>query len=552
MSAVPQNDHHTGPIAYFCAEFGLESYLPWYAGGLGVLAGDTLKQAADDQVPMVGIGLLYRGEAAIQVLTQEGEQQEADQPFDPVAAGLEHVYVDDMPLFIKVHLTEIDVWVRCWKKTLSDKVSLYLLDTDTDQNQISERSITHVLYAGTEETVIKQQLILGIGGVKLLHALDIHPTMYHVQEGRPAFLHWQLIRSYMDDHGLHFDEAREQAKQKTVYTNHTLVAAGNQGYDSHLLKRYATYYAQKMGISVETLLDPGKENDPDRFYVTRFALNTSRRASGVSQLHTDLSAKTWPGYTWVNITNGVHLPTWQDATTASLVNDPAGLWRRHIENKRTLANFVHDRTGFGYNPDQLVITWARRLAGYKRFGALFDDITRLVALVKQLDRPIQILMSGKAHRYDSAGKQQLQSIIQLFQTELAGHALFIPNYDLDVARHLAQGSDLWLNTPEAGREACGTSGMKAISNGVLQCTTIDGWTTEVDWAGIGWTLSDQNVSQDIYRVLETEVVPMFYNRNEHGIPEEWVKRMQASMKLSEKFSAKRMLAEYQEKLYGST
>jgi glycogen phosphorylase len=537
------------PIAYFCAEFGLEPKYPWYAGGLGVLAGDTLKQANDEKFPMVGIGLMYRGEASQQVLTLDGQQEEVDSLFDPLTNGIEHVYQDDEPLFIKVHLTEIDVWLRVWKKTLGDSVTLYLLDTDTDQNQLSERSITHLLYSGTEESVIKQQLLLGIGGVKVLHHLGIHPSVYHVQEGRPSFLHWQLIRAYMEQNGMDFMEAREQARQKTVYTNHTLVGAGNPSYDASLLKRYAQYYADKMGVNVETLLEVGLEGDPDRFFVTRFALNTSVRASGVSQLHTKLSAESWPGYDWMNITNGVHLPTWQDPTLKSLQDKPAELWQRHQQLKQNLSEFVQRRTGYSYNPDHLVITWARRLAGYKRFTALFEDLERLVAILKNTNRPVQLLMAGKAHRLDTTGKQLLQEIVGYMQNELSGQALFIPNYDLEVANYLVKGSDLWLNTPELGKEACGTSGMKAISNGVVNCTVADGWSAEVEWFGKGWTLDSERISEDLYQKLEHEIVPLYYQRSAHGVPEQWVQMMQASMTLSEQFSAARMLKEYREKLY---
>jgi glycogen phosphorylase len=536
-------------VAYFCAEFGIESRLPWYAGGLGILAGDTLKQAADSGRPVVGIGLLYRGEGSIQQLSLEGLQIETDQNFEPVAAGLEHVYYEDMPLFIKVHLTEIDVWLRCWKKTLGPTVTLYLLDTDTDQNQLSERSITHLLYSGTEESVLKQQLILGIGGVKLLHNLGIHPDVYHVQEGRPAFLHWQLIRSYMDQHGLSYEEAKKMAIGKTVYTNHTLVGAGNPSYDANLLKRYAEYYAHKMGVGVDMLLAPGIEQEPDRFWVTRFALNTSRIASGVSQPHTALSQQSWPEYKWVNCTNGVHFGSWQAPEMKQVAEDPAKLWQTHLQLKKQTMEYIQRRTGYGYNPDHLVVTWSRRLAGYKRFDAIFQDVARLKAILHNVDRPVQLLLAGKAHRLDAAGKELLQTIIHLMGTELAGQALYIPNYDIDLAQMLTRGSDVWLNTPEMGREACGTSGMKAISNGVLNCTVADGWAAEVDWAGVGWTLDSSQINDSVYETFEHKVVPLFYDRDEQGVPKGWVKMMQASLQLAPRYSAERMLGEYFQKLY---
>jgi glycogen phosphorylase len=542
-------------VAYFCAEFGIESNLPVYAGGLGILAGDTLKQAAEQGFPMIGIGLLYRGDGAIQHITLDGKQEERDMPFDPVAAGLEHVYVDDMPLFVKVHLTEVDVWARCWKKTLSPTVSLYLLDTDTDQNEMSERSITHLLYAGTEESVIKQQLLLGIGGVKLLHALNIHPDVYHVQEGRPAFLHWQLIRSNMDAHGLEFAAAVEAAKKKTAYTNHTLVAAGNQSYDAHLLRRYAGYYADKMGINVDALLKPGFEGSEERFFITRFALNTSRVASGVSQLHTKLSEESWPGYNWKSITNGVHMKTWQakEIWEASQKTKETGdskiLWDAHQQQKNKLAAYVQERTGFTYDPNRMVITWARRLAGYKRFDALFKDIPRLKAILTNPAAPTQLLIAGKAHRLDTHGKQLLQELISYMSGELAGHVLFIPNYNIELAQHLVAGSDVWLNTPEIGKEACGTSGMKAISNGVLNATVLDGWAAEVDWTDTGWSLDSNHIHESLYTTLEQHIQPLYFQKNTNGVSEQWVQMMRHSIELSQKFSAERMLSEYAEQLY---
>lgn len=536
-------------IAYFCAEFGLDSNLPIYAGGLGVLAGDTLKAAADLQLNLVGVGLLYRGSGSVQIINQQGLQQEADYPFDPVSAGLEHVYLDDQPLFIHVHLTTQDVWLRVWKKTISEKVILYLLDSDTDQNEVNERDLTHVLYAGAEDVVIKQQLLLSIGGVKLLHTLGIHPDIYHIQEGRPALVHWQLIRSYMDNNGLSFEQALATAKEKTVYTNHTLVAAGIGKSRSDILKGFGQYYADKMGVSSDTLIDLGIEKDGQGFSFTRLALNSSRNASGVSKLHTGLSKKLWPEYNWTNITNGVHLGTWQDSAIRDNQENPQALWQAHLDNKNKLMEFVKNRTGYGYDPNRLVIGWARRIAGYKRYQALFDDIERLIKIVRSQDQPVQILMAGKAHRLDEQGKISLQEIIHHFQKELSGYALFIPNYDLDVANHLVKGCDVWLNTPEKGKEACGTSGMKAISNGVLNLTVEDGWAAEVDWNGVGWTLDSDNISGSIYSHLEKNVIPTFYQKNEFGYPTKWLEMMKNSIVLSEKFSAKRMVEEYRDKLY---
>lgn len=537
------------PVAYFCAEFGLQAKYPLYAGGLGVLAGDTLKAAADMGFPVVGVGLLYRGDASIQVIDETGMQREEDMKFDPFEAGLEHLYIDDQPVFIRVHLTTLDVWLRCWKKTLSNKVTLYLLDADTDQNEIVERSITHVLYGGEEDTKIKQQMLLGIGGVKLLHTLGIHPELYHVQEGRPALLQWQLTRSYMEDHGKPFKEARLMAQQKTVYTNHTLVAAGIGKSNSELLKLYGEYYADKMEVSIDELTSLGDEPDGSGFSFTRLALNTSKKASGVSQLHTQLSQRLWPQYTWTNVTNGVHLPTWQSQQIKDAQQDDQRLWQAHNQEKKNLAEFALARTGYSYDPNRLVIAWARRFAGYKRYTALFEDINRLISILRNSQRPVQLLMAGKAHKLDTVGKRKLQQIIRYFARELNGYALFIPNYDLDVAQAMVRGADIWLNTPRKGKEACGTSGMKAISNGVLQCTVRDGWSAEVDWQGLGWELEDENISESLYQTLEEKIVPLFYDRDGQGIPREWVQMMKGSIQLAEKYSAKRMMQEYIEKLY---
>ncbi|MBD3279466.1 MAG: alpha-glucan family phosphorylase [Candidatus Pacebacteria bacterium] len=538
------------PIAYFCAEYGLKASLPFYAGGLGVLAGDTLKAAADLQLPMVAVGLLYRGDRAVQKIDANGLQIEQDLPFDPLSEGMEHVYLDDQPLFIKVHLAEVDIWCRVWKETISDTVTLYLLDTDTDQNQLTERSITHPLYSGTAETSLKQQLILGIGGVKLLHFLGIHPAIIHLNEGRPAFLHWQLIRWCMAQHGCSYQQATQLAKARTVYTNHTLVAAGNHGISLALLSRYAKHYAQEIGVSLEQLLEFGLiDQESPQFLMTRFALNTARKASGVSQLHTQLAQQRWPAYNWVNVTNGVHLPTWQDSAVKNCDLADNKLWQVHQQNKQDLVKFVKQRTGYSYNPEHLVITWARRLAGYKRLGALFADVARLRAILHHEHRPVQLLVAGKAHVLDKQGKIKLQQIIKYMAKELAGQALFVPNYDLEVAKFLVKGSDLWINIPEQGKEACGTSGMKAISNGVLQCTVADGWAHEVDWQDKGWVLDSNNVSNHLYETLEQQIVPMFYERDQQNIPQQWLARMKASVSLAGQFSARRMVQQYQERLY---
>ena len=503
----------------------------------------------------MSIGFLYRGTGSKQVITPDAEQVEELIPVDPLSLQLEPVTLDDQPLFVKVHLTSVDVWLQAWKLQIGETVTLYLLDSETEHNHFNERALTHSLYSGTEDWQFKQQLLLGVGGVKLLHELGIHPSVYHVNEGRPAFLHWQLIRSYMDAHGMSYEAASEQAKNKTVYTNHTLVGAGNPGYPISLAATYGQYYADKMGISIDRLIADGKEEgDDNHFHVTRYALNTSCRANGVSVFHTQLSQEQWPEYDWTPITNGVHLPTWQHSDIANLsdMSDASALWRIHTTAKQALADFVQQQTGYGYDPSALVISWARRITGYKQLNLLFEDIERLRSILANTDRPVQLLVSGKAHFGDTASKALLHDVITKFSNELSGHALFIPNYNVEVARYMVQGSDVWLNTPEYGKEASGTSGMKAMANGVLNCSVADGWVPEMDWQDKGWILDHTRLSDSLYETLEQKIVPEFYNRDEFGLPQAWLQKMRANIVACPQVSAARMVQAYVEELYGHT
>jgi len=538
------------PVAYFCAEYGIQAHLPLYAGGLGVLAGDTVKEAADQEFPLVSVGFLYRGGNARQVIDENGKQTETDMEIDPVALGFEHVYVpyEDQPLFVRIHLTKQDVWARIWKKTIK-RNHLFLLDTNTDQNEPEDRSIGRALYYGREEELLKQQMVLGIGGVKLLDALDIHPSLYHVNEGRPAFLYWQLIRQLMEQSGLPYAVATQEAKKMIVYTNHTLVRDGNASYDKELLKTYAAYYADKMGVSIDELLKPGIEDTTSKFNLTQFALNTSARASSVSEPHYQLSRNLWPEFEWVNVTNGVHMPTWQSVEIAQNSSDSTRLWQVHLEKKEELARYVQSRTGYTYDSNRMVMVWSRRMASYKRMNALIEDIERMAKILSNAEHPVQLLVSGKAHASDTAAKQMLTKIIKAMQDNWTGYALYIPDYDIEVAQHLVTGADVWLNTPIQGQEASGTSGMKAIANGVLQLTVKDGWSAEFDWDGIGWNLDNNQLALSLYEKLESEIVPLYYERNENNVPQRWVKMMQASINKSKHYSTTRMLDEYKEKLY---
>lgn len=537
------------PIAYLSAEFGFDVNIPIYAGGLGVLAGDTMKQAGDEQFPFVGVGLLYRGQYMKQSITAAGEQVEEQWQFDPVSVGVEHVYINgDDPLFITVKVGDEEVWLRCWKKTFSPQTYLYLLDSDTDQNPAHLRKITQYLYVGDTDYQLKQEIVHGVGAVKLLTELGIVPRLYHLNEGRPVFLHWQLILDVMKHHQVPAETALRLVRNNVVYTNHTLVAAGNMSYPNAALAPLAKPYAEAMGISVNQLLSLGSTSNPDTYSVTSAALNISKTASGVSKPHTELSKQLWPDYSWVNVTNGVHRPSWQHPEIVEAAKDPQTLWQKHLDLKTQLRDYIQATTGFGYDSNRLVLTWARRVAGYKQLGALFAEVETLREICAQHGREVQILVSGKAHYGDTYGKELLKEVIHYFSTVLAGFALFVPNYNLEVAQFLTRGSDVWLNTPARGKEASGTSGMKAIANGVLQMTVADGWAAEVNWENLGWALNPDDITPSTYQSLR-EAQDLFYLRNDRGFSDEWVRRMQASIELFNSYSTERMLSEYKEKLY---
>lgn len=539
------------PVAYFSAEFAVESGFPIYAGGLGVLAGDILKEAADLGMHMVGVGLLYKGEEAQQVISPDGQQLEENINFHPEDFGLELMRDGNgEPMFVKVHLTQVDVWLQLWKKKIGKTVDLILLDPDNLMNHSHERRLAWAIYAGTQEEIVKQQLILGIGGVKALHALNIHPELYHVNEGRPSFLYWQLIRHNMELSSLSFKESVKRAKAQIVYTNHTVVKAGNQTYDLDLMKAYCKYYAMKMGIDVDKLLADGTDEN-QRFDVTLFALNTSSKASSVSEPHYHVCKRNWPRYSWVNVTNGVHFPTWIDARLHKEDLQTADLWRYHQENKRAAQKLIYERTGFNYDQEALVITWARRFVTYKQPEVIFQDIEQLQKILLSTARPVQLIIAGKAHIFDQTAKRLIRELIGYMSRELRHHALFVPNYNMEIGAALTKGSDVWLNTPKVGQEASGTSGMKAIGNGVLQLTTADGWAAEVDWSKkeCGWALTYPETGQSFFQIMNDEVLPLFYARDEQGIPQGWLKKMRSAIKMSRQYVARRMMTDYANKLY---
>lgn len=601
-------------VAYFSAEFGLAESLPVYSGGLGMLAGDHLKSASDLGIPLVGIGLLYRVGYFKQTLTAVGYQQEHYPENDFYNLAIEQQRKSDgSPLVVEVHMPGRSVQVQIWKANVG-RITLLLLDTDTPENQPQDRRITGELYGGDIETRIQQEMVLGFAGMRALHALNLHPTVYHMNEGHSAFLGIERIRIAMDRHQMTFAEGRELTRSSNVFTTHTPVPAGIDVFSREMMERYFTSYYQRLGISWQDFLNLGwQQATPkgDGFSTAVLALNLSGHANGVSKLHGKVSREMWqnlfPGF-HVNevpidsVTNGVHVrsyiskemsqlydrylgPRWvfepADHAIWERITDipPEELWRTHVRRRERLVAFARQRLADQLqargappseiaaarevlNPEALTIGFARRFATYKRATLLFKKLERLVKMLNHKDRPIQIIIAGKAHPKDEPGKQYIKDIIGLCRDErIRPHVVFIENYDVAVARYLVQGVDVWLNNPRRPLEASGTSGMKAAANGALNLSVLDGWwdeayTPQVGWAiGHGEEYKDTNYQDEVEAaslmdLIEKDVVPLFYERSKDGLPRGWINMMKGSLtEICPFFNTNRMVAEYTERFY---
>jgi starch phosphorylase len=517
--------------AYFCLEFGLDESLPIYSGGLGVLAGDHLKAASDLGIPLVGVGLLYRHGYFRQRLDGSGRQVEDAQPFDPEALGLVREGVT-----VEVELDGETIEAAVWRADVG-RVPLYLLDAD---------EITDSLYGGDREHRIRQELLVGVGGVRALAALGLEPTVFHMTEGHSAFLALERIRALVAD-GLSRDEAVERVRSSTVFTTHTPVPAGNEVFETELVRRYLGRLAGECGFAEKELLALGRVGDEDEFGLTPLALRLSAYANGVSELHGEVARDMWAPLDAPidHVTNGVHPGTWVAPELADLLREngdwrweriadvqPDGLWKIHADRKFRVTDLA------GLDPETLTIGFARRFATYKRAGLVFSDLERLLAL------PVQVVVAGKAHPADEAGKDVMKSITALPHDRI----VFLEDYDMGLARLLVQGCDVWLNTPRRPLEASGTSGMKAAMNGVLNLSVLDGWWAEGYGPDVGWAIAgedDEADAEELYRLLEQEVVPTFYENRER-----WIEMMKASIvRLSPRFSMHRVLTDYAERYY---
>ncbi len=601
-------------VAYFSAEFGIHESIPVYSGGLGVLAGDHLKSASDLGLPLVGVSLMYREGYFRQYLNAEGWQQERYPENDfftlPLIPELDS---SGQPLLVTAPLAGRDVLLRIWHIQVG-RVPLYLLDANITQNRPEDRAITSQLYGGDQNTRIQQEIILGIGGIRALKALGKMPTVCHMNEGHAAFTGLERIRLLMEEHKLDFASALEAVKAGTCFTTHTPVPAGNDAFPMPMVEQYLGEYMGKMGVDRTMLATLGRQhpgNEQEPFGMTVLALKLANVSNGVSKLHGSVSRKMWKDL-WhelpaadvpiTSITNGVHTQSWLSPEIAGLYDRYLGiqweerptdfaiwkrveqipdaeLWRTHERGRERLVAFARTRLKAQLqrrgappsevlaaeeilDPDALTIGFARRFATYKRGDLIFRNHDRLLALVASKDRPIQFIFAGKAHPRDNGGKELIQKVVQSARKpEFRRRVVFLEDYDMNVARYLVQGVDVWLNNPRRPLEASGTSGMKVPCNGGLNLSILDGWWCEGYDGDNGWaigageeytdlTYQDDVESRALLDLLEQDLVPAFYKRGTDGLPREWIRRMKRSiMSLVPVFNTNRMVEEYTRRCY---
>jgi starch phosphorylase len=601
------------PVAYFSAEFGIHESVPIYSGGLGVLAGDHIKSASDLDIPLVGIGLFYAQGYFRQRLNSRGWQLEDYLPTDVNSLPMEPaIGADGVPVNIQIDTRRGAIRAKVWRVKVG-RIDLLLLDSNVEGNAPEDRELTSQLYGGDGRVRIRQELLLGVGGVRALRAMGITPGVFHMNEGHSGFAVLEAIRMRMSDEGVGFDEAVPVVAREVVFTTHTPVPAGHDRFGADLIEEHLGPLRESLGISHERLMELGREHDHNHheFCMTVLGLKLSRRTNAVSSLHGEVSRAMWtslfPGRSEDavpigHITNGVHVPSWLAPQMFRLYDrhlgsgwhtqsgesriwdgieniDDAELWETHLSLKARLLDFVRRRIveqsgrrdespetlarlSRIFSPDALTIGFARRFATYKRANLILSDIERLGAMVDDPKRPVQFVFAGKAHPRDEPGKRVLQEIAELMrERRFSDHFVFIEDYDINVGRHLVQGVDVWLNNPRRPLEASGTSGQKVVLNGGLNLSVLDGWWAEAydglnGFAiGSGRTHSNRDVhdfrdGEDLYRTLREEVIPLYYQRDRDGLPRGWIKRMKRTIRtLGWRFNADRMVMDYTLKCY---
>ena len=600
-------------VAYFCMEYGINQVVKIYSGGLGMLAGDYMKEASDSNVNMCGVGFLYRYGYFKQTLSMDGQQiaQYDAQNFNslPVERVLDE---NGQPMVVDVPYMNYQVHAYVWVMNVG-RIKLYLLDTDNELNSEFDKPITHALYGGDNENRLKQEILLGIGGILTLKKLGIKKEIYHCNEGHAALCNLQRLIDYINE-GLSFNEALELVRASSLYTVHTPVPAGHDYFDESLFGKYMGGYPQMLGISWDEFIGMGRTNPEDhseRFCMSTFACNTCQEVNGVSKLHGWVSqrmfAPIWNGYypeeSHVGyVTNGVHLPTWtatewrkvydkyfdetflsdqsNESIWHSIYNVPdAEIWEARMALKKKLVDYIREKFAATWlknqgdpsrvvtllesiTPNALYIGFCRRFATYKRAHLLFTDLERLSKIVNNPERPVKFIFSGKAHPADGAGQGLIKRIFEISQRpEFLGKIIFLEDYDMQLARRLVSGVDIWMNTPTRPLEASGTSGEKAEMNGVVNLSVLDGWWVEGYREGAGWALKQERTYQNqgyqdqldaatIYSLLENEILPLYYNRNEQGFSEGWIKTIKNSIAtIAPHYTMKRQLDDYYDKFY---
>ncbi|VVB69718.1 Maltodextrin phosphorylase [uncultured archaeon] len=607
-----EEHHDIRSIAYFSMEFGLSKALPIYSGGLGILAGDHLKTASDLGVPITGIGLLYQQGYFRQVLAEDGSQVEAFPYNDPTTLPLEPVWdKDGGRLRVKIELPGRPLYLRVWKANVG-RVNLFLLDSNDPLNYPWDRAITANLYAPGQELRMIQEIVLGIGGWQALEKMGIEPEVCHLNEGHAAMVVLARAHSFMQQSGCSLPEAFWATRAGNVFTVHTPGDGGFDRFDHDLVKKYAKFYVDQIGLTQDDLVSMAEGNlddEADKFTITLFALSECCFVNGVSRLHGRVCRRIfqsryprWPVQEVPvgHVTNGVHIPTWDspaaqrlwardcppescqdciDYTEESISRlSDSDIWSFRAEARQDLVEYVRRRHArqliehgaspetikaarHVLNPNVLTIGFARRATAYKRTNFLLKDEQRMIRILTNQERPVQLVMAAKAHPGDTAGREMVKQMANFAaRLEISDRVVFLEDYDIDVAQYLLPGVDLWINTPRRLNEACGTSGMKVLANGGLNLSTLDGWWDEAYDPQMGWSLGDDHEHNEpgwdekeadlLYRLLEEQVIPMFYYRNERGIPTAWVAKIRASMAdLTPRYSSIRMMQEYVEKVY---
>lgn len=607
-------DNTKDPIAYFSAEYGLDQILPIYSGGLGILSGDHLKSASDLGIPLVAVGLLYKNGYFNQKINGYGDQETEYKSIDINTMPITQVKDEEgNDLIIYVKFPKRRLYLKVWQVNVG-RVKLYLMDSDIEENHEEYRNITTTLYGGEQEMRISQEIVLGMAGVRLLKTLGLNPTVYHMNEGHSSFLILELIKNIIKEKELSFEMAKDIVSSKTVFTTHTPVPAGNDIFPLDLVEKYFKDYWDRFGITKEEFMQMGMKPNPEPnsgFNMGILALKASGKKNGVSKLHgavsRELFAEVWPEISpdespITHVTNGIHtcswlapnlkelyneylMPYWQDniyknETWGRINTIPdEKLWNEHIARKQKLIEVVKNNVmtrlrkyGYPYeeinditsklDPNALTIGFARRFATYKRATLLFRDLERITGILNNSEKPVQIIIAGKAHPRDKEGQDLIKYIHEIsMKPQFRGKIFLLENYNMEMSRYLISGVDVWLNTPRRPMEASGTSGQKASVNGVVNFSILDGWWAEGYNQKNGWAIGtnkeydnyeiqDNEDSESIYHILENKIIPVYYEKNKKGIPTKWVELMKNSiMSTGGEYSTSRMLVDYTNKLY---